>query len=235
MPQKQYNLLQKTAAWLVHIFTASGLVAGFMAILAINEKDWRTAMFWLIVCLFIDGIDGTFARLAKVKEVLPFMDGKTIDFVVDFATYAIIPAYFFYAADLVSEFWQLPCTALILLVSAVYYGKAGMVSEDYYFIGFPVLWNIVVFYLVFVFEANEVINVALIFIFSLLHFLPIKFVYPTHGRQFRIPTLIVTILFFVTTLSITYCFPEKNNLLTISAWVCGFYFGGLAIYNTFLE
>jgi len=104
----QYNTLDKALAWSVHLFTASGLLAGFMAILAINVKDWRAAMFWLIVALIIDGVDGTFARMFKVTEVLPNMSGKTIDYVIDFATYAIIPAYFFYMAELVSPTWNLP-------------------------------------------------------------------------------------------------------------------------------
>lgn len=230
-----HSFLQKTLAWAVHVFTASGMVAGFMAILAINEKDWREAMFWLILCLIIDGIDGTFARLFKVKEVLPFMDGKSIDYVVDIATYAIIPAYFFHEADLVSESWKLPATALILLVSVIYYGKDGMVSQDNYFIGFPVLWNLVVFYLVFVFLASETTNLLLIITFSILHFIPVKFAYPSRGSRFRIPTLLFSILFFAVMIAITYLYPERNGLLTTGAWLCGLYFAALAVYTTFYE
>ena len=122
------------------------LLAGFMAILAINAKNWRAAMAWLLVTFLIDGIDGTFALKFKVAEVLPKMNGKTIDNIIDFATYAIIPAYFFYMAELVDPVWNLPLTLLILFVSAIYYGKEGMVSKDYYFIGFPVMWNVVVFF-----------------------------------------------------------------------------------------
>jgi phosphatidylcholine synthase len=235
MSSKSFSPIQKALAWLVHIFTASGLVAGFMAILAINEMDWRMAMFWLFIALVIDGIDGTFARMFKVKEVLPQIDGKTIDFVVDFATYAIIPAYFFYSAELAPEAWNLPCTSLILIVSALYYGKDGMVSTDMYFIGFPVLWNLVIFYLVFVFQASPMINVLLIFVFSIMHFLPIKFAYPSQASRFQKRTLLVSTVFFIVLLSILYLFPERNNILTILAWGCGLYFGFLAIYNTYFE
>ena len=58
----------KMLAWSVHIFTASGLLSGFMAILAIQAHDWRMAMFWLVICQVIDVIDGTFARLFRVKD-----------------------------------------------------------------------------------------------------------------------------------------------------------------------
>jgi len=150
MNQQSPTFIQKSLAWGVHLFTASGLVCGFMAILAVNEKNWRMAMMWLVVALIVDGVDGTFARIFKVKEMLPNVDGQSMDYVIDFATYAIIPAYFFYEAQLVPDVWRLACTSAILLVSALYYGKQGMVSDDMYFIGFPVMWNMVVFYLVFV-------------------------------------------------------------------------------------
>ena len=48
------------------------------------SRDWSSD-----VCSSdLDGIDGTFARMAKVKEVLPHVDGKMIDYVIDFFTYA---------------------------------------------------------------------------------------------------------------------------------------------------
>ena len=145
----KYNLSQKIAAWGVHVFTSSGLITGFLALISIGEKNWSTAFLWLFVSLVIDGIDGSLARLFKVKEVLPLMEGKNIDFVIDFTNYAVIPAYFFYMAEMAPQGWMYPCLALILLSSALYYGKDGMVADEQYFIGFPVLWNIVVFYCFF--------------------------------------------------------------------------------------
>lgn len=230
-----YSSLQKTLAWSVHVFTASGLVAGFMAILAINEQEWRIAMLWLIACLVIDGIDGTFARLFKVKEVLPHIDGKTIDYVIDFATYAIIPAYFFHQADLVAEDWKLPCTSIILLVSAIYYGKDGMVSNDMYFIGFPVLWNMVVFFLFFVFEFSYVWNAVFVVIFAIMHFIPIKFVYPSQTKHFKIITLLVTIVFIISAIMILWNYPERNIWWIGSIIFTVGYYALMAIYNTWIE
>jgi len=130
VPEK-FTFFQKTMAWCVHLLTASGLVAGFMAILAINDLAWRGAMLWLVVALVIDGIDGTFARIFRVQEVLPHMNGKTMDYIIDFATYAIIPAYFFHQAGLVEAPYNLPCTILILLVSALYYSKKTIIFWDF--------------------------------------------------------------------------------------------------------
>lgn len=222
-------------AWSVHIFTSSGLLAGFMAILAVQAHDWRMAMFWLIIALIIDGVDGTFARLFRTKEVLPFMDGKTIDYVIDFATYAIIPAYMFYEADLVPEAWRLGLTFLILLVSALYYGKTGMVSEDNYFVGFPVMWNMVLYYYLFVTDYQASTYVILTIIFAILHFAPIKFVYPSQNDRFKIPTIINTIFFIGTLALLVFYYPTKPLGLMIMAYATAAYYAVMAVYNTWIE
>jgi phosphatidylcholine synthase len=230
--KQNYKITDVLLAWSVHFFTASGLLAGFMAILAINAKDWQVTMAWLLVALFIDGVDGTFARKFRTKEVLPNIDGKTIDYVIDFANYAIIPAYFFYQANLVFESWSLPLSCLILMVSAIYYGKDGMVSDDYYFVGFPVMWNIVVFYLIFVFSFNELGNAIIIVIFSILHFVPIKFAYPSRATRLKGVTITVTAIFLIITPLIVWFYPNTPNWLKWLANACLAYYGILAIADT---
>lgn len=231
MPQS-YSLLQKTLAWSVHAFTASGLIAGLLALVEINENNPRGAMFWLIVALVIDGIDGTFARLFRVREVLPKMDGKTIDYIVDFFTYAIIPAYWIYYSDLITLEWRLPMAALILLISALYYGREGMVTEDMHFLGFPVLWNMVVFYLVFVFGFPNWGNIVAIIFFAILHFVPIKFTYPSQTMRFKWATLTVTIIFIINLLLLVFYYPEQPFILYLLAIGTALYYGILGVYET---
>jgi len=234
MSTSTYSPIQKIMAWSVHIFTASGICSAFMAILAVADHKWVEAFWWLLLCQLIDGVDGGFARLFRVKEVLPKMNGGTIDNVIDFVTYAVIPAYFFYEAELVSEVLNLPLTFLILLVSAIYYGKEGMVSEDNYFIGFPVIWNIAVFFMFFVFHVSPFWNTVYIITLCILHFVPIKFVYPSRASKQFWPTLIATINLFVALIMILFNYPETtiwNYLAELSV----FYYAGVAIYNTWLE
>ncbi len=231
--QVKYGIGHKSLAYLVHAFTASGLIAGFLAILSINQKDWRMAMVYLILALFIDGIDGTFARLVKVKEVLPKIDGKTIDYVVDFVNYAVVPTYFLYMADLFPSAWAIPCSALILLVSAIYYGKEGMVSDDFYFIGFPVLWNLAAFYIYFVFNLPLAGNVLLVVFLAILHFVPIKFPYPSQATRWKISTKIATCIGMFVLATILYLYPEKNNILRILSILVLLYFGILSLLETF--
>ncbi len=230
----QPTLWQRLGAWAVHGFTASGLVFGFLAMLAIRDHQWPEAMSYLFICLVIDGVDGTFARWLRVGEVLPEVDGKAIDYVVDFATYAIIPAYFFYESALVPVDWQLPCTFVILLVSALYYGKTGMVSADYYFVGFPVLWNLVVFYLFFIFQFSGPINIVLIFLFAILHFIPIKVAYPSQATRWQGLSLAVCALSVMDWLLILWNYPERPIWMIGVAWSGLLYFTFLTIYDTWL-
>jgi len=114
-----HTITQKILALSVHLFTSAGVIAAFMAIRAISESElyWqREAMLWLILALFIDGVDGALARLFKAKEVLPDWDGRAIDYVIDFLTYAVIPAFFIYRADMVPESLVLPTVYMSIQV-----------------------------------------------------------------------------------------------------------------------
>lgn len=228
-----FTFVQKTLAIGVHFFTSLGIVTGFLALLAIRDHDWQMAMGWLLVGLIIDGVDGTFARIFRVKEVWPNFDGKSIDYVIDFANYAFIPAYFFYEAQLVPASVLMLSTVAILLVSAVYYGKTGMVSDDYHFMGFPVLWNMVVFYLFFVLKLPGWVNAVLVLILCILHFVPIKYVYPSRSINFKWLNIGNTVAFFVVNILIVYLYPtihwELNAISIASVAV----FFGVGLWNTF--
>ena len=55
---------------------------------------------WLGVALFIDGVDGTFARRLRVADVLPRWSGDVLDLVVDILNYVFVPAYAIAASGL---------------------------------------------------------------------------------------------------------------------------------------
>lgn len=233
METTTYNTIDKALAWSVHLFTASGLLAGFMAILAISAHEWQNAAWWMIVALIIDGLDGTLARAAKVKEVLPFFNGKNLDYVIDFATYALIPAYFFFEAGLAQGWWLWACTFAMLLVSGMYYGKEGMVADEEYFVGFPVLWNLVVFYLFFIFQSPGWVNAILIFVFSILHFIPIKFAYPSRARTHGRLILFIAALSLGTLIAVAYCYPEIPLFIKGLAIAEAVFFGLLGVWTTY--
>lgn len=202
--------MKTIAAYAVHLFTASGLLAGFMGLLAAVDGDYRAAMFWMLATLVIDGIDGTFARMANVKEVLPGIDGKTIDYVIDFFTYAILPAYLFYVAVDMPYWPRLICCFAMLLSAAIYYGMEGMVSADgNHFVGFPVLWNMVVFVIIFVVPGLGTVSlVGLILLLSVLHFVPILVPYPSRGGRWWLVTIFVVVVFVGSAVACVWFYPQ---------------------------
>lgn len=229
------KLSDKIAAWGVHLFTSLGLFTGFLAIIAITEKEWTIAFFWLFISFIIDGVDGSLARKFKVKEVLPFMDGKSIDYVIDFANYAIIPTFFFYEAQMVPEEWMYPCLAIMLLSSALYYGKEGMVADNEYFVGFPVLWNLVVFFQFFVFHNIPELNILLTITFGILHFVPVKYAYPSHSKKYFWLHLVASIAFFFLAAALLYYYPQEILALEISLVLIVVYFGTVAVLDTWFN
>ena len=54
--------LKKGIAWSVHAFTTSGIVLGFLALVAVLKNDAVAAFMWLGLALFVDGVDGSLAQ-----------------------------------------------------------------------------------------------------------------------------------------------------------------------------
>ncbi len=226
--KRTFTSLEKALAWGVHLFTASGVVFALLAIIAIANHDFWLCMIWLMVAFFIDGVDGMLARKFNVKEVLPFMEGKNIDFVIDFANYAIIPAYFLYEAfwmvngEKVSvlpdvEWVKLTAVSALLLVSAIYYGKEPMVSKDMYFIGFPVMWNAVAYFMFFVVKPAPWINFWIIILFAILHFVPWKYAYPSQNKRFQALNWLMGLVFLLGNVYLLYLYPESPLWVRIAA------------------
>jgi phosphatidylcholine synthase len=179
---------RQTLAFAVHLFTASGAVCGLLALIAAVEGDWSRMFAWLGAALFIDGIDGTIARRVRVVEVLPRWSGETLDLVVDYLTYVLVPAFAVATSGLMPYWMAMPASAAILLTSALYFADVDMKTEDKYFQGFPAVWNLVVFYF-FLVPLNPWAILGIIAALSVATFLPIKFVHPFRVVRLRLLTL----------------------------------------------
>lgn len=221
-------------AWLVHIFTASGILTVFMALIATAENDFRLAMLWLIAAQLIDGVDGTLARRYRVEEVLPAMSGKSIDFVIDFSAYCFVPAFMIFQAGLMPGSLGLCMALLIVLSSAIYYGKKSMISSDFYFVGFPVIWNMVAFYLIFIFNFPATLNAILIAMLIVMQFLPIKFAYPSLTTRWKPATLFFTTLLLVSMTGMLLFYPNYPAFLYWGPIISLDYFAVFGFAATFI-
>jgi phosphatidylcholine synthase len=184
VPQGTPSGKSHAAGLAVHAFTASGAVLGFLALLAALDGHFATMFAWLALALVVDAVDGSFARRADVKRTAPEFSGEILDLVVDFITYVLVPAYAMYRAGLMPEVAALPATALILVTSALYFADVRMKTDDWYFRGFPGVWNLFAF-MAFVLNPGPWVVLALVVLFSALTFAPIAFVHPMRVTQFR--------------------------------------------------
>jgi phosphatidylcholine synthase len=160
------------------------------------------------------------------------MDGKSIDYVIDFATYAIIPAFFFYKAEMVTASAMPIAITLILMSSALYYGKKNMVEDEQYFMGFPVLWNFVVFFQFFLVQNHQLTNLISVVIISILHFVPIRFAYPSMSKRYFKSHLLFSIIGLSGALYVLYIYPVRVPFVEYLSIIGGSYFALFAIYDT---
>ena len=220
-------------AWLIHLLTALGAVIGMMALLAVFEGDYRAALWWLVLALFVDGIDGPLARHFKVTKALPGFNGDTLDEVIDYFTYAIIPAVFVYMVGLVPPGWGLVTAGVILLASLYYYGNSEQKSEDYFFKGFPVLWNVAIFYL-YILQLDPWVNLGIIAFCVILSFVPVYFVHPARVVFLRKTTLFISVIWGIANLALLMTYDGKvPGMLMLISLICLAYLVGVGLWRTF--
>jgi phosphatidylcholine synthase len=188
------NPLRVAAAWGVHLFTASGAVWGFLALLAIFENDWRAMILWMIVAMLVDSFDGMLARWADVKTYAKGIDGALLDNILDYFNYVIVPALFLVEADVLPYGTRLIGACSILLTSAYQFTQTDAKTEDNHFKGFPSYWNVAVLYMLLM-GLPQWVNFGFLMLFNILVFIPVKYIYPSRNSYLRQLTLALTYLY----------------------------------------
>ncbi|MDQ0423025.1 phosphatidylcholine synthase [Peteryoungia aggregata LMG 23059] len=180
-------------AFSVHILTASGSFLAFLGVVAAAEMRFVDMFWWLGLALLVDGIDGPIARKVRVKEVLPNWSGDTLDNIIDYVTYVLLPAFALYQSGMIGEPWSFVAAGLIVVSSAIYYADMGMKTDEYFFSGFPVVWNMLIFTL-FVIDASATTALVVVLASVFLTFLPIHFLHPVRVKRLRPLNLAVFLL-----------------------------------------
>ena len=171
-------------AFSVHVLTASGSFLAFLGVVAAAEHRFVDMWWWLGLALLIDGIDGPIARKVRVKEVLPNWSGDTLDNIIDYVTYVLLPAFALYQSGMIGETWSFVAAGMIVVSSAIYYADMGMKTDEYFFSGFPVVWNMLILTF-FVIKPTETTAMLLVVLAVFLTFLPINFLHPVRVRRLR--------------------------------------------------
>ncbi|WP_274423984.1 phosphatidylcholine synthase [Chelativorans sp. YIM 93263] len=175
-------------AFSVHLLTASGSFLAFLSLLAASDQQWTAMFWWLGLALLVDGIDGPIARKLEVKNVLPTWSGDTLDNIIDYLTYVLIPAFALYQSGFMGAGLSFLAAAIIVVSSAVYYADTGIKTSENFFKGFPVTWNMLVFTL-FVIQPGEYFSFAIVVISAVLTFAPLHFLHPVRVARLRVLNL----------------------------------------------
>ena len=186
---------KRALACLVHLLTACGAGLGFAALVEAIDTNFAAMFAWLSLALFIDAIDGTLARTAKVAERAPEIDGALLDLIVDFLTYVVVPMVALWRSDLLPPAAALATCLFVIVASGLYFADRRMKTRDFWFRGFPAAWNVVVFYL-FVFRPMPWVNVAILLAATALMFAPIVFVHPLRVEKAKALTVLVSLIWF---------------------------------------
>lgn len=217
-------------AALVHLYTASGAVLALLISITAFQGEAVTALWLMLLALLIDSTDGLLARRLRVSEALPFLDGARLDDIVDYMTYALAPMLLLWSEGYLPDgLLGLAVAALPLLATSYQFCHVDAKSDDHFFLGFPSYFNVVAFY-VLIFDLSVSSACAVLAFFSLLVFIPIRYIYPTRTVIFRKLSLTLTGLWLFGWAAILLDMPEPALVLLMLSLVYPIYYFGLSFY-----
>lgn len=181
---------EKVWAVAIHVLTASGALCGLAALHYATLHDWPAAFAWLGLALVIDAVDGPLARRLRVHEVLPRFSGERLDLVVDYLNYCAVPAFMLWQSGLLPPIMAAVAAMLIALTSLFHFADRHSKTPDGFFVGFPALWNVVLFYL-FAFGLTGPAAFLVVAALAIATVIPVKWAHPIRAERLRPVTLIV--------------------------------------------
>ncbi len=182
--------------------TASGAVAGLIALQAVFNDSWRAALLWLIACQVLDGLDGPIARKFNVTIHAPIIDGHVLDLVVDYVTCVVVPVALLARLQLLPQHFETLVAGAIFLSSALWFARTDQETDDHWFNGFPAVWNLVVpTFLIFGSSSTVVMIVSL-------------FLCVLQLTRFKIPHLVRVVPFRKITLPLTVIYLADLSILS---------------------
>ena len=205
--------LNVPAAAAVHAYTAVGAVLAFWMVVAAYDGRTTTVLWLFLVAMVIDGSDGLLARRLRVKEAIPGFDGALLDNIVDYLTYCFAPILLLWADGRLPGGTAGAVLACLPILASTYgFCRADAKTDDHFFLGFPSYWNILAFYVI-VLELSPTVTGVLVAVFSVLVFVPVKYVYPSRTENWWWTNMAATALWFVAYAVITAQLPDPNAVV----------------------
>jgi phosphatidylcholine synthase len=218
----------RAAAALVHAYTAAGALLAFLSLRAAIAGDFRASFAWMFVATIVDSTDGLLARRARVRDVLPNVDGARLDDIVDYLTFVFIPIVVLNVAGDLEGPAAIPVAAVVLISSAYGFAAADAKTSDHFFTGFPSYWNIVALYLHAGRVSPPAVTVILL-VLSALIFVRVGYVYPSKMPTLRAVTIGLGCVWGVMLALIIWSLPSAPLPLVLSSLFFPLYYFVLSL------
>jgi phosphatidylcholine synthase len=201
------------SGYALHVMTASGAAAGLLALQAVIDNNIRGALLWLLVCQVLDGLDGPIARKIDVVFNAPRVDGYVLDLIVDYVTCVVVPVSLMVRLNMLPTEFQTLIAAMILLLSALWFARTDIETEDHWFNGFPAIWNLAVpSFLIFNLTQHQVAIISVLLAVSQLT--NIKFPHLVRVQRWRQITLPFGVLYILTLMVLSWNYSNTEGIQT---------------------
>lgn len=190
--ERAIYLGKKVRAYLVHVYTASGVAFAFLAAREIVQQapDAQWVFIWLLIAGLIDATDGPLARRWDVKSRAPRIGGDLIDNIVDFLTFTFLPLLLVWRMGWLSNLVGIPAglwVVLAMVASLLAFANTdAKQTEDGFFRGFPSYWNIVAFYIGLWsvnYDWGATFSLVVLLLLAGLTLAPVRFIYPNRAPR----------------------------------------------------
>jgi phosphatidylcholine synthase len=225
------------SGYALHVMTASGAAAGLLALQAVIDNNVRGALLWLLVCQVLDGLDGPIARKIDVVFNAPRVDGYVLDLIVDYVTCVVVPVALLVRLNMLPAEFQTLIAAMVLLLSALWFARTDIETEDHWFNGFPAVWNLAVPTFL-IFDLSQQQTAVLTVLLAVSQLTNIKFPHLVRVVKWRQITLPFGIVYTLTLLILSWNYSNTEGVqssLVADIVMVAFpvYIGAISLVRTF--
>lgn len=225
------------SGYALHVMTASGAAAGLLALQAVIDNNVRGALLWLLLCQVLDGLDGPIARKIDVVFNAPRVDGYVLDLIVDYLTCVVVPVALMVRLNMLPSEFQTLIAAMVLLLSALWFARTDIETEDHWFNGFPAVWNLAIpTYLIFDLSQQQVAVITVLLAISQLT--NIKFPHLVRVVKWRQITLPFGVIYTLTLFILSWNYSNRAGVQSSMAAdlvmiAFPIYIGAISLLRTF--
>jgi len=232
VPNTETSQSQRRTGFSIHVLTASGALAGLVALQSVIDGHIRAALLWLIVCQILDGIDGPIARKFDVSLHAPHIDGHVLDLVIDYVTCVVVPTVLLIRMDVVEPRVTMTISGLILITSALWFARTDQETEDVWFNGFPAMWNIVIPTFILLGTSQRYAAMICI-VFCIAQLTMVKFPHLVRVQALRPATYTATVIYFGAFILLSARYPDGPQWAQNIILVCPIYLVAIVVWRTF--